>query len=247
MTIGSAAPLVLLPGLLCDSQVWPTEALALTRPVFAPDGYGDAASLVAMAERVLAAAPPRFSLLGHSMGARVALEILRREPGRIERLALVSTGVHPPRPGEAEARYALLDLGRTRGAEALVDQWLPPMLAPSRREDADLMAPLRAMCVRAGVEAFANQITALLRRPDVESLLPGVAVPALVLVGSEDRWSPPEQHRRIAEAVPGARLRVVEGAGHMLPAEAPDAFVEAVAAWLAEPVPARSRQDATLV
>ena len=233
MSDSRAAPLLLLPGLLCDARIWPRAVLTLDRPVVAPMGYGDAASLSDMAERVLETAPARFSLLGHSMGARVALEILRRVPARVERLALVSTGVHRLRQGEADSRHALLDLGLAQGAEALVDRWLPPMVAQGRRDDEGLLGPLRTMCVQAGVETYAAQIAALLHRPEVESLLPAIACPTLVLAGSEDRWSPPEQHRAIADAIPGAVLKIVDGSGHMLPAEAPDAFVAAIAYWLA--------------
>lgn len=235
MSVTRAAPLLMLPGLICDAQTWPRSVFDLGCPVVAPDGYGGANSLPEMASLVLEQAPARFSLLGHSMGARVALEIIRREPGRVERLALVSTGVHMPREGEAASRHALFELGRSEGAEALVDRWLPPMVAPSRRADHALMSFLTAMCVGAGVETFGRQITALIERPEVESLLPGIACPTLVLVGSEDQWSPPEQHRLIAAAIPGAVLRIVEGSGHMLPAEAPDAFLAAVSGWLAMP------------
>jgi pimeloyl-ACP methyl ester carboxylesterase len=240
MSGSGTAPLLLLPGLLCDARIWPRAVLQLGCPVVAPVGYGDAATLEEMAERVLEIAPSRVSLLGHSMGARVALEIVRRAPDRIERLALVSTGVHLPRPGEAESRQALLALGHAEGPVALVDRWLPPMVAPSREGDEALMSPLRRMCVEAGVSRFESQIAALLDRPEVETLLPHIHCPTMVLVGSEDRWSPVEQHRAIAAAIPGAVLKIIDGSGHMLPAEAPDAFVAAVAGWLEMDGPAIS-------
>jgi len=234
-----AAPLLLLPGLLCDARIWPRAALELTDPVLAPMGYGSADTLEQMAACALENAPARISVLGHSMGARVALEIVRQAPERVERLALVSTGVHAPKPGEAAARHALLDLGRAQGADALVDRWLPPMVAPTRRSDDALIDPLRTMCVQAGVDIFAAQINALLTRPPVEDVLASIECPTLVMVGSEDEWSPPAQHRDIAAAIPGAELKVIAGSGHMLPAEAPEAFIDAVRHWLAiNPVPA---------
>jgi pimeloyl-ACP methyl ester carboxylesterase len=197
----------------------------------------DADDLGAMADRVLAAAPPRFAMLGHSMGARVVLEIIRRAPQRVTRIALVSTGVHLPEAGEAAKRHALRDIGRAQGMAALVDAWLPPMVAPVRRDDAAFMAPLRAMCVDAGLPRFEAQIHALLNRPEVESLLPQLTCPVLVATGSEDRWSPPDQHAAMAALIPDARLVVVEGSGHMLPLEAPDALNAAITDWLERPVP----------
>ncbi|HSI19290.1 MAG TPA: alpha/beta hydrolase [Sphingomonas sp.] len=201
--------------------------------------YGLADDLAEIAEHVLASAPARFALLGHSMGARVALEIVRRSPARVKRLALVSTGVHLPTTEEAPKRHALRDLGRMQGMAALVDAWLPPMVAPSRRADASFLAPLREMCIQAGLPRFEAQITALLARPEVESLLPLLTCPVLVAVGSEDRWSPPEQHAAIAALIQRAQFVVIEGAGHMLPVEAPGPLNRAIAAWLRQPVPSQ--------
>ncbi|MEG3164035.1 alpha/beta fold hydrolase [Sphingomonas sp. PB2P19] len=231
----SAAPLMLLPGLLCDARMFAAQRASFPDAQVI-DGFGPVDDLVRMAQIALAAAPPRISLLGHSMGARVALEMIRLAPDRIERLALVSTGVHEPRDGEAARRHALLEIGRRQGAAALVDRWLPGMVAPERIGDAALVEPLHRMCVQAGVDTFAAQIAALLGRPEVESLLPSLRCPTLVLVGGEDAWSPPPQHAEIAAAIPGARLRMIPGAGHMLPAEAPEAFDAAVAEWLALPI-----------
>lgn len=226
-----AAPLVLLPGLICDQRIFAGQMEHFDGAVAHP-GFGERTSFAEMAREVLATAPARMSLLGHSMGARVALEIWRTAPERVERLALVSTGVHLTRPGEAEKRFALRDLGRSQGPEALVDKWLPPMVAADRAGDEALMARLRQMCVDNGVEAYAAQIAALLARPEVESLLPGIDVPALVAVGTADIWSPPAQHRAIAAALPQALYREIDGAGHMLPAEAPDALNAVIDEWL---------------
>ncbi|WP_380927488.1 alpha/beta fold hydrolase [Sphingomonas arantia] len=226
---------MMLPGLLCDARMFAAQRARFPDAVVI-DGFGMVDDLAEMARITLNVAPRRISLLGHSMGARVALEMIRLAPERIERLALVSTGVHGPRDGEADRRRELLELGRRQGAEALVDRWLPGMVAPDRIEATALIEPLRHMCVEAGVETFAAQIAALLGRPEVRSLLPTIRCPTAVIVGSEDAWSPPDQHAEIAAAIPGAQLRVIPGAGHMLPAEAPDAFDDAVADWLALPM-----------
>jgi pimeloyl-ACP methyl ester carboxylesterase len=129
----------------------------------------------------------------------------------------------------------LRDLGLAHGAAALVDRWLPPMLAPAHLAMPAIIDPLRAMCIDVGVAVFAAQTAALLDRPDVEALLPTIHCPVLIAVGSEDVWSPPAQHAAIAAAIPHATITVIDGAGHMLPAEDPDALNAAIAAWLAQP------------
>ncbi len=196
-------------------------------------GYGDARSLVTMAERVLASAPDRISVAGHSMGARVALEMFRMASGRIERLALLDTAVHGVAPGEKEKRMALLEVGRRRGMEALVDQWLPPMVHPDRRSDAAFMSPLRRMSVRAGLSQFENQVAALLGRVDQRPLLAEIRCPTLVGVGRQDEWSPVAQHRELAAGIRDAELVIFENAGHMAPVEAPGQVSAALRAWLA--------------
>lgn len=233
MNSPAAAPLVCLPGLMCDARMFAGQRGTIPCMI-AIDGFGERRSLTDMAAHALSVAPQRFALLGHSMGARVALELWRQAPDRIERLALVSTGIHPPKAGEAEKRHALRDLGLREGAAALVDAWLPPMIAPANRTPA-LVESLRQMCLDAGTAVFAAQIEALLARPSVDALLPTIACPVLVAVGSEDIWSPPEQHRAIVERIPGAHYIVIAGAGHMLPAEAPEAFNQAIVDWFALP------------
>ena len=226
--------LILLPGLICDASIYAPQT-AFFRDSKAIDGYGTRDRLEDMAECVLEQAPERFDLLGHSMGGRVALEIVRAAPERVRRLALVSTGVHSLRPGEVRKRFDLRRIGREHGMGALTDVWLPPMVAPANLANANIMEPLRAMCLNAGPKVFEAQIDALLARPEVEDLLPQIACPTLVMCGSADGWSPPEQHERIAAAIPDSELVIVEGAGHMIQLEAPEAVNAAIARWLARP------------
>ena len=228
-----ATRICLLPGLICSDYVWSSQVRDLeSYGVLVVPGYGPAASITAMAESVLDIMPERVALAGHSMGARVALEIFRMAPERIERIALLDTGVHPRQPGERAKRMRLLETGKRHGMQALVDEWLPPMVHPRRRQDDEFMAPLRQMAVDAGIEQFERQIRALLARPNATSLLSQINCPALVAVGRQDEWSPVEQHEAIAAAIPDADLVVFEDAGHMAPLETPDEVSKALINWL---------------
>lgn len=231
--------LLLLPGLICDSRIYAPQLAALEN-ARSMDGYGRADTLQAMAWRVLDRADAEgvetFDLLGHSMGGRVALEVYRLAPGRVRRLALMSTGVHQVAEGEPAKRAAVQAIGHEQGFEALVDAWLPPMVAEQNRTNEAIYAPLRAMCLDAGQDIFDAQIRALLGRPEQASLLPRIACPTLVLTGELDSWSPPAQHEAMAAAIPDAELVIVPGAGHMIQREAPEAVNEAITGWLARPV-----------
>jgi pimeloyl-ACP methyl ester carboxylesterase len=228
-----AAPLIILPGLMCDSRMFAELTDAFPGSSVIDGFYAGCDRIEAMADYALARMPARVSLLGHSMGARVALEVVRKAPDRVERLALVDTGVHSPRPGERDARYALRDIGRDQGMAALVADWLPPMVGFAGLRNEALMDSLYAMAVSAGLPVFEAQIEALLNRPSVDALLPTIACPTVAMVGRQDQWSPVAQHEAIVAAIPGAQLRVVEGAGHMMPAEAPQPFNRLVGEWLA--------------
>ena len=235
----SATPLLLLPGLICDARIWAPQAEALRalgHDVHAIPGYGEADSLGAMADLVLQKFPGRFALAGHSMGGRVALEIFRRAPERIERLALVSTGVHLPRSEkDAEGRFALLERGVEQGMDALIDAWLPPMVWEPNRLIPGLMDNLTQMCADMGIDTYERQIRALLARPEVESLLPTIQCPTLVATGQHDEWAPPAQHEGIAAAISNARLQIIADAGHMVPVERPQGMTDALASWLNMP------------
>lgn len=230
--------LLLLPGLTCDAAVWApqVQALAEVAQCVVP-AWGLRDSLTAMAEQVLAEAPSeRFAVAGHSMGGRVALEVVRLAPQRVTHLALLDTGAHPLAAGDAgekerAGRMALLDIARQQGMRAMGRQWARGMVHPSRL-DSPFFEAILAMQERSSPAQFAAQQQALLNRPDAGPLLPTIACPTLVLCGREDSWSGPAQHQAMAAAIPGARLVIVPQCGHMCTLEQPAAVSAALRDWL---------------
>ncbi len=227
-------PLFLLCGLLCDETIW-ADIPSRLAPVANAHvmSFAGFSSIAGMAERVLAAAPPRFALAGHSMGGRVALEVWRQAPERVTALALLNTGVHPTRESEYDSRGLLVRLARRQGMAALADEWLPPMMGAPPDRVAQVMPALKAMVRRFTAESFAGQINALLQRPDARQVLPSITVPTLLLSGTNDTWSSLSQHADMQRSVPGSTLVEIAGAGHMSPIERPDAVARALKGWLA--------------
>jgi pimeloyl-ACP methyl ester carboxylesterase len=238
--------LLLLPGLLCDAAAWApvlphVGAVAACR---IPE-YADETSLGAMAERVLATAPATFAVAGHSMGGRVALEIVRRAPERVERLALLDSGFRARPDGaagdqERAGRMALLGVARTQGMRAMARAWVQPMVHPARRDDAVLIDAILDMFERRTPTQYAGQIEALLARPDAADVLRGVACPTLVLAGREDGWSPPAQQEEMAALVRGSRLAIIDECGHMATMEQPATVATALVNWLQAPASPKS-------
>lgn len=233
--------LVLLPGLLCDRAVWQPQIAALSAQADCHVvHYGALDDLTAMARHVLDTAPaPRFSLAGHSMGGRVAFEVWRQAPERVQRLALLDTTSQPLAPGEAGAtetrgRHALLDKARQHGMRAMADEWARGMVHASRI-GGPVFDTILDMFERSSPEIFAAQIKALLSRPDATPLLATITCPTLLLCGRDDAWSPPARHEAMQQAITGATLVVLEQCGHMSTLEQPEAVSRAFTDWMARP------------
>jgi pimeloyl-ACP methyl ester carboxylesterase len=239
MGIAPLPPILFLPGLLCDREIWAYQSrvLADVAECTITEWTGED-SLVKMAETALRIAPKRFAVAGHSMGGRVALEIYRAVPDRVTHIALLNTGYLPRAPDaageqEARSRYALLEVAKTQGMRAMARQWLPPMINPARRDDHVLTETIVEMLARKTPEIFEAQIRALLSRPDATPVLESIRCPALLISGREDAWSPPARHTDMAAKIPGpSRVVTIPDCGHMSPLEQPEAVAEALHYWL---------------
>jgi pimeloyl-ACP methyl ester carboxylesterase len=225
--------LLLLCGLLCDATVWADipRRLASVAEVSVVCFKG-CSSIEAMAAHAFKDAPPRFAVAGHSMGGRVALEMIRAAPARISALALLNTSVQAVRGGEPQGRGQLLRIAIEHGMSALAREWLPPMMGSDLLRTVELLPRLTAMIERCTVEDYAGQIRALLQRPDALAVLPKIAVPTLLLSGSDDPSAPVSQQETMRRRVPHATLFEVLAAGHMAPVERPDAVALALREWL---------------
>lgn len=239
MRIAPLPPVLFLPGLLCDRQIWAYQirVLADIAECTTVEWSGED-SLVKMAQTALRIAPERFAIAGHSMGGRVALEVYRAARHRVTHIALLNTGYLPrlqDAAGEQElrSRYVLLEVAKTQGMRAMAAQWLPPMINPARRGDRAFSETIIEMFARKTPEIFEAQIRALLSRPDATPVLESICCPALLLSGREDAWSPPARHAAMAATIPGpSSVVTVPNCGHMSTLEQPAAVAEALRAWL---------------
>lgn len=229
-------PLLLVPGLACDEDLWAEQAGALAGTVDVRVADVTAGDTVAeLARGVLAGAPERFALAGLSLGGYVALEVQRQAPERVTRLALLDTSARPDAPEQTARRRALLALGEERGMPAVLDVLWPAVVAPERHGDGALRRRFDDMSLRVGWEVFWRQQEAIIARADRRPGLGAVAVPALVLCGRQDAITPLDAAEELAAGLPGAELVVLDGCGHLSTWERPDEVTAALRAWLERP------------
>lgn len=162
-------------------------------------------------------------LCGLSMGGYVLFEFLRRWRERVRALILVDTRAEADSAEARRARDAAAASARENGAAAIAEAMLPKILAPATAQGApDVVDRLRRMMAATPVAGIVGALAAMRDRHDSTGLLPTLAgLPTLVMVGEEDALTPPDAARRMAAAIPGARLVVIPGAGHLPPVERP--------------------------
>ncbi len=223
-------PLLLVHGHPFDATMWRPQPARTGdgRRVLAPDlrGYGArggaardwaqlAGDLVAALD---AAGVARAVVAGVSMGGQLALEMQRIAPDRVAGLLLAGTtaGAEPDRA----ARLAHADRLEREGMAPYAAEMLHRMVRPGSPAADHVLA----MMLGADPSGAAAAQRARADRPDHHARLGAVDVPVEVVVGAEDDLTPPAESRAIADAVPGARLTVVEGAAHLPNLERPAEF-----------------------
>ncbi|VVT19150.1 conserved hypothetical protein [Sphingomonas aurantiaca] len=215
--VRSRTPLMLLPAMGCDGQLWARQIVDLAS--LAQVEFGDLSqddTLSAMAARVLASAPPRFAVAGVSLGGYVAMEIVRQAPERVTRIALFGTR------GSMDVRP------RTVAGQGM----LATAPAADPHLSANVSGPAQAMADRVGPVVFERQQRALLARPDISDAIAAIAVPTLVAVGDRDRICTPDDALALSLRIAGARFHLLRGCGHLAPMERPGEVTAVLRQWL---------------
>jgi pimeloyl-ACP methyl ester carboxylesterase len=226
-------PTLLVPGLLATARLYAPQLPVLWQfgPVMVADHRRDD-RIAAIARRILEHAPPRFSLVGLSMGGYIALELLRQASDRIARLALLDTTARADAPEQSLRRAEMIELARCGRFDEIADLAYPGLVAPGRLADEALRATVRAMAQETGAEAFIRQQSAIIHRCDSRPDLAAIGCPTWVLVGDADQLTPPARAQEIAAGIRGARLIEVPASGHLSTLEQPERVSAALAEWL---------------
>jgi pimeloyl-ACP methyl ester carboxylesterase len=230
----SLLPIVLVPGLIASPRFYAPQIPALWRfgPVSIANHTRDD-SMAAIAHRILDDAPPRFALVGHSMGGYIAFEIMRQAPQRVARLALLDTSARADTPEQTDNRRRQIAITQAGRYAMIPDLQFPLLVHPERKDDRVLGAITRQMAEDSGPEAFVRQQTAIIARVDSRPGLADIRCPTLVVVGDADAITPPDRAAEIAAGIPGAHFVTIRHCGHLCALERPEAVTDALVAWIA--------------
>jgi len=229
--------LVFLPDMLSDARGWAdvTTAINHVRPVMvAPVWTGE--RIEEMASATLSGAPAKFALAGHGLGGVIALEMFRRAPERINRIALIGTNALGDTPQEAADREPLMIGARSGRFEEMLAREVLPVQVAAGSDRGRHMAQLSQMARDLGATVFARQQRAMQRRRDHQGSLRRITQPALVLAGALDRIVPLKRQAFQADLIPYATLEVLDRSGHSVMLEDPEGTIAALQAWLRRPL-----------
>ncbi|NKY32536.1 alpha/beta fold hydrolase [Nocardia speluncae] len=228
--MGDELPLVLVPGMLCDAQLWaeltPGPGVRLVHAAI------DAPSVAGMADQVLTSTDGPFVLAGLSLGAIVGFEVLRRAPERVLGFCAISTNPHAPVAAQYRGWHDMAFRTLRGEFETVVRNTIAPTMFADRHRTAERIEQVVAMARRIGPDRFQNQLRAQADRIDSLPSLAAAGCPALIVSADEDALCPPDFHRAIADAVEGSRLETVAGAGHLCTWEVPHRISDLISDWL---------------
>ena len=223
----------MVPGMMCDERIFSPqiEALSQNLEVTIAD-ISNFSSVRELASDVLKKAPKSFSLLGHSMGGIVAMEIYSLEPNRIEKLILMDTN---PKAELDEVKLKrepqIKDVSEGNLLEVMRDEMKPNYLAESENKSSVLNVCMD-MALNLGPDVFINQSRALQSRLDQQNTIQSIKIPVLIMCGSEDKLCPVERHEMMHNMISDSDLKIINNAGHMPTLEQPRETTEVIKEWL---------------
>src|SRR5882724_3228446 len=226
-------PILLVPGLVSSPRIFTPLMPALWRlgPVTVANHIRDD-NMGAIARRILAEAPPRFALAGHSMGGYIAFEIMRQAAERVAKLALINTQARPDTAEAVARRQGMIARVGNGEYRAVLDELFPDLVHPSRQGDAILRQLVHDMGDDVGPEGFVRQQKAVIGRPDSRPTLSWIKCPTLVLSGDEDNTIPNALSSEMAAGIHAAKLVILPDCGHLPQLEQPQATADALVEWM---------------
>lgn len=226
-------PLVLLPGLLCDDELWiyQKQILDLEFQLITPD-LTQYETMGELASSLLKILPNQFALCGFSMGGYVAFELFRQAPQRIQKLAFINTTHRLDEPVMRQRRLDFIELALLGKFKGVTPQLIKSLVDESNVHNQVIRDIIFGMANRVGREGFIRQEKTILSRQDSTPLLPDINVPTLIIGGLNDQLIPVEHQVDMHRLILNSCLRLIDNAGHITPLEAPLLVANYLKDWM---------------
>jgi pimeloyl-ACP methyl ester carboxylesterase len=243
-TGGDGVPFVLVHGHPFNRSMWRGQLAAFSPQfrVIAPDlrGYGESRvtadkTMLEDFARDIAALLDELSvanivLCGLSMGGQIVLEFYRLFPHRVRALILADTFAQLDSDARRQERYDTAERLLREGMDDYAAEVLPKMIAPKTiREQPEVAEHVLTMMRTTSPAGAAAALRGRAERQDYTPLLPEITVPTLILVGSDDEFTPVSDAEFMHQRIPNSKMIVIDGTGHMPNLESPGEFNRAVA------------------
>ncbi|WP_226664770.1 alpha/beta fold hydrolase [Microbulbifer aggregans] len=229
--MSTAAPsIALIPGFMLDETLW-DEFREFLPGDWSVDtsSLGDGPTIRDMAADIADRLPQRFVLIGFSLGGYIARQLAADFPERVEALVLVVSSLRDDTAQQRKTKMQAVQALTPERFRGLSNSTIAHSLHPENVADKALIATIKEMSRRLGYRALATQSS--LDRSQVP--VSTIDCPTLVIASANDALRSLEEAEELAAAIPSAELQLIEGCGHMIPLEQPQALAESIQRWLA--------------
>lgn len=244
--VGEGLPLLFIHGFPLSSAAWrdQIETLQSSYRVIVPDltGFGESEPPVGavsmeqyatdLHELINHLSIDASVVVGHSMGGYIALAFARKFPKAVKGLVLVGTKSGADTPEAAKGRRDTANKVTADGTQIVIDQMLPKFFSLGH-SNAEMTNHVQKIMAAASSEGVAGALLGMAGRPDSTPLLNIITAPTLVVAGVDDQVISAMESKKLADAIPNAKLELIPGAGHLVALEKPGEFNSVLMQWLA--------------
>ena len=226
-------PLVFIPGMMCDSRLFQPQISEFSKQYLvciAPLSYSD--SIEKISFEILRQLPPKFTLIGLSMGGILAMEIIKKAPERVMKIVLMDTNFKSETSETKSKRIPQIKLVNEGKLEAVMKKQILQNYLVKNKKNQKILELCLKMAKELGKEIFINQSKALAARKNYKEILKKIKVPSLIICGRYDRLCPIEVHREMESLIKYSTLEIIPDAAHLPTLEQPSYLNKILKEWL---------------
>ena len=226
-------PLVFIPGMMCDSRLFQLQINEFSKQYMVcvtPASSSDTIENISF--EILRYLPPKFTLIGLSMGGILAMEIIKKVPERVMKIVLMDTNYKSETVEIKSRRLPQIKLVNEGLLEDIMCQQIQNNYLRKDKKNQEIFDLCLGMATDLGKEVFINQSKALATRKDYKSTLKNIKVPSLIICGEYDRLCPIKVHMEMESLIENSTLEIIPNAAHLPTLEQPAYLNKILTKWL---------------